>query len=74
MKITKIPVTNKPAALRWIAEHRLTGFGILQLCHDDGCKAMQTQQDADCSAPCVPDVYLVEPFAASAAQESAVLN
>jgi hypothetical protein len=35
---------------------------------------MVTQRDADCSPPCVPDAYLVEPFRASPAQESAVMN
>jgi hypothetical protein len=74
MKKTKLPVTSKAAALEWIRAHRLTGLGILQLFHDDGCKAMQTQQDADCCPPCIPDVYLVEPFAVSPAEAKAVLN
>lgn len=74
MKVTKLPVTSKPAALEWIRDHRLTGLGILQLLHDDFCPAIQTQRDADCCAPCKPDVYLVEPFVTSAAEEKAVLN
>lgn len=74
MKSTQLPVTSRPAALAWIREHKLTGLGILQVCHDDDCKAMQTQRDADCCAPCVPDVYLIEPFAISQAEAKAVLN
>lgn len=74
MKITKLPCTSKPAALDWIRDHRLTGLGILQLLHDDNCPAIRTQRDADCAPPCVPDVYLVEPFVASQAEQKAVLN
>jgi hypothetical protein len=37
-------------------------------------KAMQTQQDTDCCPPCVPDIYLLEPFAASPAEAKAGLN
>jgi hypothetical protein len=74
MKVTKLPCTTKPAALAWIRERGLTGFGILQLLHDDDCPAIQTQQDADCTAPCIPDIYLLEPFTASPAEQKAVLN
>ena len=72
VKITKLPVHDKPAALAWIRAHRLTGLGILQMFHDDTCRAVQTQCDADCC--CVPDIALIEPFRASPAQEKAVSN
>jgi hypothetical protein len=74
MRITKIPADTKAEAMAWIRAHKLTGLGILQLFHDDECKALHTQQDADCTPPCVPDVYLVEPFAASPAEAKAGLN
>lgn len=72
MKITKLPAISKPAALEWIRANKLTGLGILQLFHDDDCPAIASQRDADCT--CVPDVFLVEPFAASPMEEKAVLN
>lgn len=74
MKITKLPCHSKPAALKWIRDQHMTGLGVLQLFHDDFCKALTTGRDADCVAPCVPDLYLVEPLAASAAQEKAGVN
>jgi hypothetical protein len=74
MRVTKIPAHDFGAALEWIREHKLIGMGILQICHDDGCRAMVTQRDADCSPPCVPDAYLVEPFVASPMEAKAVLN
>lgn len=64
MKATKIPARTKVEALRYIAQHlhKPGGLFVLQMLHDDGCRAMATQRDADCSAPCKPDFYLVEPF------------
>jgi len=74
MKITQLPVTSKPAAMEWLRAHRLTGLGILQWLHDDDCPALKTHQDADCCAPCVPDILLIEPFVESPMEDKAVLN
>ena len=64
MKATKIPARTKDEALRYVARHlhKPGRLLILQMLHDDGCRAMHTQRDRDCSAPCKPDFYLVEPF------------
>jgi hypothetical protein len=60
--------------LTYIRKNRFTGLGILQVAHDDGCKAMTSGRDKDCCPPCLPDFYLVEPFAVSPAEAKAVLN
>jgi hypothetical protein len=74
MRVTKIPVATYDEALAWIRARRLSGLGILQVCHDDFCAALQTHRDADCGPPCVPDIMLIEPFAVSPAEAKAVWN
>jgi len=42
---------------------KLAGPGkvlILQTLHDDGCRAIVTQRDRDCSPTCHPDHYILE--------------
>jgi hypothetical protein len=74
MRVTQLPCTSKAAALAWIREHKLTGLGILQLCHDDFCEVLTSGCESDCAPPCCPDIYLIEPFAVSPAEAKTVLN
>jgi hypothetical protein len=63
VKATKLPVATYDSAVVYIAQHLFKPGRvlILQVCHDDWCKAIKTHRDRDCSPDCRPDFYAVEP-------------
>jgi len=65
VKVTKLPntITTYEQAHAYMLEHWRPGLCILQVCHDDFCPVIHTQQASDCKPPCHPDMWLVEPFA-----------
>ena len=42
-----------------LARSGMSGAWVIQALHDDGCRACETQKDADCRAPCQPDFVLM---------------
>ena len=42
-----------------LARQGMGGVWVVQALHDDGCRACETQNDADCRAPCVPNFVLM---------------
>lgn len=63
MKVTRTAFTSMDEAFRHFTEHPRAGVFVLQMLHDDDCPALTTQRDVDCTPPCRPELYLIEPFA-----------
>jgi len=43
-----------------LAAAGMTGLWIIQVLHDDGCKASESQEDGDCVPPCQPAFVLMD--------------
>lgn len=58
--IQRIPAHDRAAAYAWVHAHYSTGAHVVQMLHDDDCRALTTQRDADCDPKvCRPDFYLL---------------
>jgi hypothetical protein len=58
--VHKLPADRQAAIAMFLGMVAPGKVFVLQTIHDDFCKAITTQRDADCSPRCSPEHYILE--------------